>query len=560
MRVLFLFLLAGCLTTSCTKLKDREKVKPDLLATMDEEDEFYNIFTTQTPAVSGTDGPYELGTKFKATQLGQITQIRYYKTSGETGTHTGRIWSAAGTVLASVTFTGETASGWQTATLSTPYETTVNTVYVVTVNSNTEYGATSNGLENVVTNGPLSTIVGANGVFGTTLGAFPTGTYHSTNYFRDVTFEVLPDISAPTTPDSVTVTENYAYGLDLSWKPSTDNVIVTGYNVYNDTVLLASVYGTWANIYGLTPSTPYSIKVRARDAAGNLSVASTAINITSGSTSSGLRGWQIDSTNAGLTGKGIDKGTLPLYTGGRIPRGSTISMKKIVDLDVSEGNIIIDRCWIVSTASNGWPVGSTEGAVLIKDSHIEGSGGLGSYAAHPQQTPLDKDVTFLRVVVSIQGGGFSFGGASIVRNCLINNLPGNGEDPGTTGNHVDGGTRRIGTAQLNVIDNHIDVRSAGNNATGAFMIQPTYGFIDNILLRGNLFGGGGYVISAGNYTPEGGPTRYYGDHIYIDNNRFYSGPAYGYISTQGAALGGWTNNYVNNSANTDNKGTVITYP
>lgn len=560
MRVLFLFLLAGCLTTSCNKLKDREKVKPDLLATLDEEDEFYNIFTSQTPAVTGTDGPYELGTKFKVTSLGQITQIRYYKTSGETGTHTGRIWSAGGTVLASVTFTGETASGWQTATLSTPYETSANTVYVVSVNSNAEYGATSMGLDNVVTNGPISTVVGGNGVFGSTLGAFPTTSYHNTNYFRDVTFEVLPDIIVPTTPDSVTVTENYAYGLDLSWKPSTDNDAVVGYNVYNDTVLLASVYGTWANIYGMTPSTAYSIKVRARDAAGNLSVASTALNITSGSTSSGLRGWQIDSSNAGLTGKGIDTSSLPLYTGGRIPRGSTISLKKIVDLDVSEGNIIIDRCWIVSTASNGWPVGSTEGAVLIKDSHIKGSGGLGSFAAHPQQTPLDKDVTFLRVEVSVQGGGFSFGGASIVRNCLINNLPGDGGDPIGEGNHVDGGTRRIGTAQLNVIDNHIDVRSAGNNATGAFMIQPTYGFLDNILLRGNLFGGGGYVISAGNYTPDGGPTRYYGDHIYIDNNRFHATPAYGYISTQGAALGGWTNNYVNNPANTGNMGTVITYP
>jgi len=562
MRVLFLFLLAGCLTTGCTKLKDRDTVKVDgRLATMDEEDEIYNIFTTQTPAVTDTDGPYEMGMKFKSTKIGKITEIRYYKYSGETGTHIGRLWSASGTELANVTFTGETASGWQTATLSTPYEITVNTVYVVTVNSNNRYGATSGGLEYAITNGPLSTVVGSNGVFGTTLGAFPTSSYNNTNYFRDITFEVLPDVTAPTAPDSVAVSENYAYGLDLSWAPSTDNVFVTGYNVYNDTVLLASVSGTWANLYGLTPSASYSIKVRAKDAAGNLSAASTALNITTAAASSGLRGWQIDTTNCGLTGKGVDKTTLPLYSG-PIPAGSTISLKKIVDPDLSAGNIILDRCWIVTTTSAGWPVGSQNGAVLIKDSRIEGTGGIGRFATHPEQTPLDKEVTFLRVEVTDQGGGFSFGGASLVRNCLIHKLPGNGEDPATTGNHVDGGTRRIGTAQLNVIDSHIDVRSAGDNATGAFFIQPTYNYIDNILLRGNIFGGGGYVISAGNYqVPNGGPLYTYGTHIYADNNRFYSGPAYGYIGTPtGPGFGSWTNNYVNNPANTDNKGTLITYP
>lgn len=555
MRILFLFLLAGCLTTSCAKLGDRETVKADgHVATLDEEDEIYTIFTTQTPEVTDTDGPYEMGVKFKSTKIGKVTEIRFYKYSGETGTHIGRLWSAAGTELANVTFTGETSSGWQTAALSTPYEIEVNTVYVVTVNSNTRYGATSGGLASAVTNGPLSTVVGSNGVFGTTLGAFPTLTYNSTNYFRDITFEVLPDVTAPTAPTSVSSSDITGYGVDLIWTPSTDNVFVTGYNVYNDTVLIASVSGHWANLYGLTPSTSYNIKVKAKDAAGNLSAASTALSLSTGTASSGLRGWQIDSTNSGLTGVGVDQDTLPLYTG-RIPRGSTISLKKIIDLDVSEGNIIIDRCYIETTTSNGWPVGSTEGAVLIKDSRIKGTGGIGRYATHPQQTPLDKEVTLLRVEITDQGGGFSLGGAALVRNCLIHKLPGNGEDPLTTGNHVDGGTRRIGTAQLNVIDNHMDIRSAGNNASAAFFVQPYYNFIDNILLRGNLFGGGGYTVFASNHNYN------YGSHLYADNNRFYAGPAYGHVGTPtGPGFTSWTSNYVNNSANTDNKGTLITYP
>ncbi|WP_346319209.1 DUF4082 domain-containing protein [Chitinophaga sp. YIM B06452] len=556
MKVLSLFLLAAFLVTGCTKIKDRDTIKADrVLATLNDEEETYNVFTTQTPTATDTDGPYEMGMKFKSTQIGNITQIRYYKYSGETGTHIGRLWSAGGTELASVTFTGETASGWQTATLSTPYEIVANTVYVVTVNSNTRYGATPGGLASAVTNGPLSTVVGSNGVFGTTLGAFPTSTYNGGNYFRDVTFEVIPDVTAPSTPTSVTSSDITGYGVDLSWTASTDNVHVTGYNVYNDTVLIASVTGTWANIYGLTPSTAHSIKVKAKDAAGNLSAASTPLSVTTGAAGSGLRGWQIDTTTVGLTGVSVNKNTLPLHSD-PIAAGSTISLKKLVNPDLSAGNIIIDRCWIViNTGGSKWNVGSDNGAILIKDSRIEAIDIPGKYATAPFQSPTNKEVTLLRTEITDQGGGFWLDGAALVRNCYIHNLPGYGDPATDTGNHVDGGTRRNGIAQLNVIDNHIDIRSAGNNASSAFFIQPLYGFIDNILLRGNLLGGGGYTVYGSNHNYT------YGTHIYADNNRWYTGAAYGYVGTpSGPGFGSWTNNYVNNPANTDNKGTVITYP
>ena len=46
---------------------------------------------------------------------GTVTAIRFYKGAGNGGTHTGSLWSSPGTRLATVTFTGETATGWQTA-------------------------------------------------------------------------------------------------------------------------------------------------------------------------------------------------------------------------------------------------------------------------------------------------------------------------------------------------------------------------------------------------------------------------------------------------------------
>ena len=61
--------------------------------------------------------PVELGAAFTPAKDGTVTAIRFYKGAGNTGTHTGSLWTASGTRLATVTFTGETATGWQTAKL-----------------------------------------------------------------------------------------------------------------------------------------------------------------------------------------------------------------------------------------------------------------------------------------------------------------------------------------------------------------------------------------------------------------------------------------------------------
>ena len=166
------------------------------------------LFTSQTPASTGlSDGAgfnYELGTLIQADTAGQITAIRFYKDSHESGTHTGHIWSASGTLLATATFANETASGWQSQTLTTPLAITANTTYVVSVNTgNTYYVATSNGLASKVTNLDLSSVVGNDGVYAATPGSFPNGSWMSTNYFRDVTF--LPG-TAPTYSVSGTIT------------------------------------------------------------------------------------------------------------------------------------------------------------------------------------------------------------------------------------------------------------------------------------------------------------------------------------------------------------------
>jgi Domain of unknown function (DUF4082) len=72
----------------------------------------------------------ELGVKFQSSVAGRITAIRFYKGPQNTGTHTAHLWSATGTSLATATFAGETASGWQQVNLTTPVAITANTIYV----------------------------------------------------------------------------------------------------------------------------------------------------------------------------------------------------------------------------------------------------------------------------------------------------------------------------------------------------------------------------------------------------------------------------------------------
>jgi trimeric autotransporter adhesin len=88
------------------------------------------------------------------------------------------------------------------------------------------------------------------------------------------------DTQAPTAPTGLNAGNIAETSFTLSWTASTDNVGVTGYSVYRNGSLAANVTNTAANISGLTPATTYSMTVKARDAAGNISNASNTLNVT----------------------------------------------------------------------------------------------------------------------------------------------------------------------------------------------------------------------------------------------------------------------------------------
>jgi hypothetical protein len=79
---------------------------------------------------SGDRNSYELGVRFWADSDGYILGIRFYESVNNTGVHIGNLWSSGGALLASGTFSNESASGWQQLLFANPLPVTANTTYV----------------------------------------------------------------------------------------------------------------------------------------------------------------------------------------------------------------------------------------------------------------------------------------------------------------------------------------------------------------------------------------------------------------------------------------------
>jgi chitodextrinase len=80
-----------------------------------------------------------------------------------------------------------------------------------------------------------------------------------------------PDTTPPSTPTGLAASNVTQTGLTLSWNASTDNVGVTGYDVYRGSTRMETVTSTSSAQSGLACGTSYTFGVVARDAAGNSS-------------------------------------------------------------------------------------------------------------------------------------------------------------------------------------------------------------------------------------------------------------------------------------------------
>lgn len=258
-----------------------------------------SIFNNRTinPGQYSDGQAVELGVKFKTRGALGITGLRFYKAANDPDTsHVGRLWTGTGQLLKTVTFTNETASGWQEAIFDSPVLPTAGVTFVASYLSNSgHYVATSGGLtrgENPSgdpTNpiwpvyAPGSLEVNGNGVYQYG-GGFPTQTYKATNYWVDV---VVDDTVAPSAPSGLDSPSQTPHSVDLTWSPSIDGTgeLRTGvayHHVYRDGVLYESMYGSitqFTDSY-VVPGTTHTYYVVGEDYLGNLSSLSNSISVT----------------------------------------------------------------------------------------------------------------------------------------------------------------------------------------------------------------------------------------------------------------------------------------
>src|SRR4029079_12336598 len=243
------------------------------------------------PVVSSASdaNPVELGLKFYSDTDGFITGVRFYKGPANTSTHVGSLWTSTGTLLASVVFSGESATGWQQALFSSPVAVTANTTYVISYHTNVGgYAAdggylASSGVDSPPLHAATSAVSGGHGLFAYGATQFPTQTFNATNYWVDVVF--APSLADSTPPvisqikaaivDSSRVTITWTtnevstskilYSTDADLVSST-TALPPGTITVNQT---AFVTQHSVALTGLAPNTTYYYRVVSVDRSGN---------------------------------------------------------------------------------------------------------------------------------------------------------------------------------------------------------------------------------------------------------------------------------------------------
>ena len=166
----------------------------------------------------------ELGLKFRTDVAGSITGVRFYKSTGNIGTHTANLWTSGGTLLAQKEWApaDETPSGWQQVLFDGPVPVAANTTYVVSYHTNVGHYSASGAyfstqaVDRPPLHAPTSGAAGGNGVFVYGPTAFPTETFNATNYWVDVVFSSVADTTPPLIGDVTAIAVDGATAL-VTW-------------------------------------------------------------------------------------------------------------------------------------------------------------------------------------------------------------------------------------------------------------------------------------------------------------------------------------------------------
>jgi uncharacterized protein DUF4082/Big-like domain-containing protein/centrosomal CEP192-like protein/carboxypeptidase family protein/ASPM-SPD-2-Hydin domain-containing protein len=241
---------------------------------------------------SGEGSGIELGVKFRADLDGYVTGVRFYKSTANSGTHIGNVWTTNGTLLGSATFVGESASGWQQVTFPLPIPVTASTTYIASYFTSTGHyaydpGYFVAGVDNVPLHALASGISGGNGVFQYSAStAFPALTFGESNYWVDAVYTLRNSTSPPLLVSTMpgagttgaalggTISAQFNEPMDpLTINSNAIQVVDSSNNTISGTVsyVPATASLVFRPSLGLTPLTTYMATVRSsvRDTFGN---------------------------------------------------------------------------------------------------------------------------------------------------------------------------------------------------------------------------------------------------------------------------------------------------
>lgn len=196
--------------------------------------------------VNGTAGPFSVSSQNTATTV----------TGGTSQTVT---WNVAGT----------TANGVNAANVDILWSTNGGNTWTTLLAGTPNDGTQAVTIPNTSTTTGRIMVKGSNHIFFDVNNA--NITVNAGSGTSDTTAPTAPTLAASGTTSTST---------NLSWSGATDNVGVTGYDVYQGASLIGSTASTSYTVSSLSPSTTYSFTVRAKDAAGNASVSSNTVSVT----------------------------------------------------------------------------------------------------------------------------------------------------------------------------------------------------------------------------------------------------------------------------------------
>ncbi|GAA4275881.1 hypothetical protein GCM10022259_06050 [Aquimarina mytili] len=232
-------------------------------------------------------------------------------------------WAAGSTQTVTWNVAGTTGNGVNAANVDILLSTDGGDTYPITIVS----AVTNDGAQNITVPNAV----------GTQNRIMVRGSGHIFYDISNTNFEITPgtggDTQAPTEPGSLATSNITQSTIDLNWNASTDNVGVTGYDIYQGNAIITTVTTTSYQVTGLTPNTAYSFRVKAKDAAGNESDFSNTANATTLSqtdtqaptapnglvasnvtqTTADLN-WNASTDNVGVTGYDVYQGTNVIAT------------------------------------------------------------------------------------------------------------------------------------------------------------------------------------------------------------------------------------------------------